>query len=155
MVRKTANVCRTFHYTMGPTQVAQNEFVGSWTGPEIKHCIALKKKKIFGVDIKNIYTDCSLEEQSIWCVVSVLAHYGCRRIIQVDAAHWWWMRRSPSQCKALWGSRKELYKCSELLLLLLVVVVVFDCNINSATVTSGSCSKYLQLIITWYIYLLS
>ncbi len=30
-----------------------------------------------------------------WCVVGVLAHYGCRRIIQVDAAHWWWMRRSP------------------------------------------------------------
>ncbi len=30
-----------------------------------------------------------------WCVVGVLAHYGCRRIIQVDAAHWWWMRRFP------------------------------------------------------------
>ncbi len=24
---------------------------------------------------------------------SVLAQYGCPRIIQVDAAHWWWMRR--------------------------------------------------------------
>ncbi len=23
-----------------------------------------------------------------WCVVGVLAQYGCRRIIQVDAAHW-------------------------------------------------------------------
>ncbi len=22
-------------------------------------------------------------------------HYGCRRIIQVDAAHWWWLRRFP------------------------------------------------------------
>ncbi len=30
-----------------------------------------------------------------WCVVGVLAHYGCRRIIQVDAAQWWWMRRHP------------------------------------------------------------
>ncbi len=30
-----------------------------------------------------------------WCVVGVLAQYGCRRIIQVDAAHWWWMRRYP------------------------------------------------------------
>ncbi len=28
-----------------------------------------------------------------WCVVGVLAQYGCRRIIQVDAAQWWWMRR--------------------------------------------------------------
>ncbi len=35
-------------------------------------------------------------------VVGVLAHYGCRRIIQVNAAHWWWLRRSPpSQCKTL------------------------------------------------------
>ncbi len=31
-----------------------------------------------------------------WCVVSVLAQYGCRSIIQVDAAHWWWMRRYPA-----------------------------------------------------------
>ncbi len=30
-----------------------------------------------------------------WCVVGVLVHYGCRHIIQVDAAHWWWMRRYP------------------------------------------------------------
>ncbi len=44
-------------------------------------------------------------------VVGVLAHYGCRHIIQVDAAHWWWMRRyPPSHCKALWVSRKALYK---------------------------------------------
>ncbi len=28
-----------------------------------------------------------------WSVVGVLVHYGCRRIIQVDAVHWWWMRR--------------------------------------------------------------
>ncbi len=28
-----------------------------------------------------------------WCVVGILAHYGCHRIIQVDAAHWWWLRR--------------------------------------------------------------
>ncbi len=27
--------------------------------------------------------------------MGVLAQYGCRRIIQVDAAHWWWMRRFP------------------------------------------------------------
>ncbi|XP_067287130.1 FAST kinase domain-containing protein 3, mitochondrial isoform X2 [Pseudorasbora parva] len=36
-----------------------------------------------------------------WCLVSVLAQYGCRRIIQVDAAHWWWLRRFPLLCKAL------------------------------------------------------
>ncbi len=30
-----------------------------------------------------------------WCVVGVLAHYGCRHIIRVDAAHWWWLRIFP------------------------------------------------------------
>ncbi len=30
-----------------------------------------------------------------WCVVGVLAQSGCRRFIQVDAAHWWWLRRFP------------------------------------------------------------
>ncbi len=34
-----------------------------------------------------------------WCVVGFPAHYGCRRIIQVDATHWWWMRRFPPLCK--------------------------------------------------------
>jgi len=24
-----------------------------------------------------------------WCVVGILVHYGCRRIIQFDAARWW------------------------------------------------------------------
>ncbi len=43
-----------------------------------------------------------------WCVVSILAQCGCRRIIQMDAAHWWWMRRYPLLCKAL-------YKCNKLL----------------------------------------
>jgi len=31
-----------------------------------------------------------------WCVVGILAQYGCRRIIQVDAAHQWWLRRCKS-----------------------------------------------------------
>ncbi len=35
------------------------------------------------------------------CVVGVLAQYGCCRIIQVDAAHWWWLRRFPLPFKAL------------------------------------------------------
>ncbi len=44
--------------------------------------------------------------------------YGCRRIIQVDAAHWWWMRRFPPLLwKALWVLRKALYKCNKFLLL--------------------------------------
>ncbi len=30
-----------------------------------------------------------------WCVVGVLAQSGCRCFIQVDAAHWWWLRRFP------------------------------------------------------------
>ncbi len=45
----------------------------------------------------NLYTDWLHHSASSppvsWCVVGVLVHYGCRRIIQVDAAHWWWMRR--------------------------------------------------------------
>ncbi len=52
-----------------------------------------------------------------WCVVSALAPLSCgsRRIIQVDAAHWWWLRRDPPHdCKALWvyhNTQKALYKC--------------------------------------------
>ncbi len=58
-----------------------------------------------------------------WCVVGVLAHYGCRRIIQVDAAHWWQTRRFPPLlCKALWVPRKALYKCNKWLLLLLLLI---------------------------------
>ncbi len=34
-----------------------------------------------------------------WCVMGVLAQYGCLRIIQVDAAHWWWTRRFPFYVK--------------------------------------------------------
>ncbi len=41
---------------------------------------------------------------------------GCRRIIQVDAAHWWWLRRDPPHmivkrfgCTAV--HNKALYKC--------------------------------------------
>ncbi len=34
------------------------------------------------------------------CVVGVLAHSGCHHIIQVDAAHWWWMRRYPLTMKS-------------------------------------------------------
>ncbi len=58
-----------------------------------------------------------------WCVVSALVPWSCGspRIIQVDAAHWWWLRRDhppthpPHDCKALWGCtaihNKALYKC--------------------------------------------
>ncbi len=37
-----------------------------------------------------------------WCVVGVLAQYGCRHIIQVDATHWWWLRRPPTHTHLLW-----------------------------------------------------
>ncbi len=39
----------------------------------------------------------SLLSTCSWCVVSVLAPLSCgsRSIIQVDAAHWWWLRRDP------------------------------------------------------------
>ncbi len=46
-----------------------------------------------------------------WCRCAV----ACRRIIQVDAAHWWWLRRDPPMivkrfpCTAI--HNKALYKC--------------------------------------------
>ncbi len=61
----------------------------------------------------------SLLSTCSWCVVSALAPLscGCRRIIQVDAAHWWWLRRDPPPhmivkrfgCTAI--HNKALYKC--------------------------------------------
>ncbi len=61
----------------------------------------------------------SLLSTCSWCVVSALAPLSCgsRRIIQVDAAHWWWLRRDPPphDCKVLWvysnTEYKALYKC--------------------------------------------
>jgi len=32
-----------------------------------------------------------------WCV-GILSLYGCRRIIQVDAAHWWWFHVKRFEC---------------------------------------------------------
>ncbi len=42
-------------------------------------------------------------------------------IIQVDAAHWWWLRRSPLLCKALWVPRKALYKCN-------IIIIINICH---------------------------
>ncbi len=48
----------------------------------------------------------SLLSTCSWCVVSALVPLSCgsRRIIQVDAAHWCWLRRTPPphDCTALW-----------------------------------------------------
>jgi len=46
-----------------------------------------------------------------WCVVGVLAQYGCLCIIQVDAAYWWWLTKFPFPYK----------KCNKLLLLDIVI----------------------------------
>ncbi len=54
----------------------------------------------------------------------VLAQYGCRRIIQVDAAHWWWLKRPPLLCKAFWVPRKALYKCNKLLLFIINHLII-------------------------------
>ncbi len=72
-----------------------------------------------------------------WCVVGVLAQYGCRRIIQVDAAHWWWLRRPPLLCKALWVPRKALYKCNKLLLLLLLLLMLMIFAIQVLCIVRG------------------
>ncbi len=57
-----------------------------------------------------------------WCVVDVLAHYGCRHIIQVDVTHWWWMRRYPPYyVKRV--PRKVLYKCNKLLLCYMAILI--------------------------------
>ncbi len=61
----------------------------------------------------------SLVSTCSWCVVSALAPLSCgsRRIIQVDAAHWWWLRRDPPRPTWLWSALgvqytiKALYKC--------------------------------------------
>ncbi len=52
-----------------------------------------------------------------WCVVGVLVQYGCHHIIQMDTTHWWCLRRFPSQCKALWVSRKVLFKCNIIIII--------------------------------------
>ncbi len=53
-----------------------------------------------------------------WCVASTLVRLSCcsRRIIQVDAAHWWWLRRDPPHmivkcfgCTTI--HNKALFKC--------------------------------------------
>jgi len=42
----------------------------------------------------HIYSLASVSSSPVsCCVVGILAQYGCRRINQVDAAHWWWLRR--------------------------------------------------------------
>ncbi len=60
----------------------------------------------------------SLLSTCSWCVVSALAPLSCgsRRIIQVDAAHWWGLRRDPPHmivkhigCTAI--HNQVLYKC--------------------------------------------
>ncbi len=53
--------------------------------------------KLFSSLSMQIMTLSSLLSTCSWCVVSALAPLSCgsRRIIQVDAAHWWWLRRDP------------------------------------------------------------
>ncbi len=38
----------------------------------------------------------------------------------VDAAHWWWMKRFPLVCKAVWVPRKTQYKCHKFLWILII-----------------------------------
>lgn len=51
-----------------------------------------------------------------------LVQNGCCCATQMDAAHWWWIKRFPPMCKAIWVSRKVLYTCRELLLLIICEV---------------------------------
>ncbi len=67
------------------------------------------QRRVLNVDVvlhmslPVLSTDCvhhSVSSPPIsWCMGGVLAQYGCRRIIQVDAAQWWWMRRYPPYVK--------------------------------------------------------
>ncbi len=76
----------------------------------------------FTGSVEDISTELALWRSLLstcsWCVVSALAPLSCgsRRIIQVDAAHWWWLRRdNPLMivkhfgCTAIYN--KALYKC--------------------------------------------
>ncbi len=76
--------------------------------------------------------------------MGVLAQYGCLRIIRVDAAHRWWLRRHPPHplCKVLWVPRKALYKCNELLLLLWMFS--FSCK------SKWECKKKQSILIHRY-----
>ncbi len=66
--------------------------VNWWTGVVWITCRLLHSLII---SIQWLSSSLGLLSTCSWCVGGVLGHYGCRRIIQVDAAHWWWMRRSP------------------------------------------------------------
>ena len=83
-----------------------------------------------------------------WCVVGVLAQYGYRRIIQVDAAHWWWLRRIPfPYVKRFEVPEKAVYKCNKLLLLLCIGTVLgpqkmmFDKNTRTQVQTRTQIEK--------------
>ncbi len=43
--------------------------------------------------------------------------YGCRRIIQVDAAHWWWMRRHPPH-------NVERFECLEKSTQIIIIIII-------------------------------
>ncbi len=51
-----------------------------------------------------------------------MAQYGYRRITQVDAAHWWWMRRSLAHIVKCFESLEKRYINTTHYLLLLLFI---------------------------------
>ncbi len=66
-----------------------------------------------GESIHLIGSMLSLLSTFSWCVASALVPLSCgsRRIIQVDAAHWWLLRRDPPPHMTQQYNNKALYKC--------------------------------------------
>ncbi len=69
-----------------------------------------------------------------------------RHIIQMDATHWWCLRRFPSQCKALWVSRKVSFKCN-------IIIIIITWAICDVYVAFLSISQ--SFFIYMYIYIFS
>ncbi len=105
-LRENKNVLETYYLLPDSTWEVRKNTLTYFFISEINYCILEN----------NLLLYYWIKYQLSWCVVGVLAHYGCRHIIQVDAAHWWWLRRFPLPCKALWVPRKALYKCNKLII---------------------------------------
>ncbi len=100
----------------------------------------------------------SLLSTCSWCVVSALVPLscGCRRIIQVDAAHWWWLRRDPPLmivkrfgCTTI--HNKALYKC--FIHSFIHSLLSIPPRLQAAALADRSVRRWLTLTITLHLFI--